>query len=667
VKFTTIGMIFVFLTVSSGTSGEELSLDAQRRIIENYMHLTGQRPAPTLALSVTGTPRDYPEKCGTPVILQFQRNYDKFDRGLLGALGPQLRERPQLGYYHDTPGGNIRIYFNVSGSNAAYQAGVDSDGDGAPDYVEAIGLIADSIYSNMVDSMGYPPPIVDSGCIGGGDGRVDIYLMSLPPGYYGATYRDSTCATDPSGRQFPCWVEIDHDFQHLPEYVGRPLDAARVTLAHELFHTSHFAMDATEDIVWFEMSATWMEEELYDDINDYYLLDEYFFNYPTRSIQSVQDAHHYASVFFPIYLTEKYGADIIQAIWLQAALLGPGPDFLLSFDQMIILTSDTTANLNTAFAEFAVWNFFTGPYADQAPNGIGYSEKENYDFIPLDSMDLHRSYPATVSIDDNSFSPQINAATYLRLENLVALDNDSPLGLFAFFRDAVTISWGVSGIFQLESDPDSHLVVTDTVLDWGGGLFIDSILDSLKVDSIFVDSFEYIFEPLLYRPSRYRSATIAFSPTTFNPGVYQPGDRIGLSYATADSSILDQSLVDLPSGVLSPYPNPAVVADMGGAGLTFRFQSPTGESSYPIYGTALLLVDLFTVAGENVRTLEGIFVEEDRTGTYRTGIYEAAWDMRNQAGRDVASGVYLAYARLYRDPKKSLLLAEDRVKIAVIR
>jgi hypothetical protein len=130
---------------------------------------------------------------------------------------------------------------------------------------------------------------------------------------------------------------------------------------------------------------------------------------------------------------------------------------------------------------------------------------------------------------------------------------------------------------------------------------------------------------------------------------------------------IDSSLLNVPSAVLAPYPNPAVVSEMGGSGLTFRFRLPTDSTTYPAYPTAYLLVDLFTVAGERVKTVEGVFVGEDRTGEHREGVYEAQWNMRNDGGNEVASGVYLACARLFESSDKKSLLAEDRVKVAVIR
>ena len=110
-----------------------------------------------------------------------------------------------------------------------------------------------------------------------------------------------------------------------------------------------------------------------------------------------------------------------------------------------------------------------------------------------------------------------------------------------------------------------------------------------------------------------------------------------------------------------------MASELAGEGVTFRFQVGTDETTTPIRQSAYLLVDVYSIAGERVKTVEGEFAGDDRTGEHRSGIFEAKWDMRNEGGDDVASGVYLAYARLYEGPYKRELLAEDHVKVALIR
>lgn len=658
-KFPVILSLLLAMTASAVAADDALSIVDQERIIKDYMYVTGQG-GQTLATEWEHEHDDY--KCGTPAVLEFMQNYDKLDSRMLGALGVEFASRPTLSSYFDPPGGHVRIHYEMDPGNVnvVWKYNVDDNNDGIPDYVYKVGLAADSAYEFIFDKLGYKAPIPDTFCTTGEDALLDIYLRNLPSIYYGVTFNDTACTNSPDQREAAVWIELDNDYQGLTEYKNRPLAAARVTLAHEIFHASHFAMDATEDIAWYEMSAVWMEEQQYDQINDFYYLLPTFFAEPRVSIQSIEGVHHYASCVFPMYLSEVYGQSIIKYIWENAAV-PLGHDWLLSIDRAVDSASRAncevavgevcdSACLASALRDFYIWNYFTGPYASQAPEGIGYSEADSFAYYDLDSMSRHTSYPYFISYNSNPFRPQYNGASYVRFENLESLiAEDSMLSVYVFAIDSDSIpslTWGVSAICQLRDDPEKHEIFRDTTSDWnfaGGGLFLDSVLGPIDA-------------------RRYRTVTVVFTPSTPAPARYAPNTYLPLGYAVS----LDSRIIagQMPS-VLSPYPNPAVVAEMGGNDLTFRFQTFTDSVGAPLTEQAYMVVDLYTVAGEHITSFEGY--ADVRTGGTPYGAFEIGWDMNNRAGKAVASGVYLAYARLYDSEDKAVLLAEDNVKVAVIR
>ena len=716
--------LFGILAASLSVAAD-LTLEQQRGIIERYMYATGQTPTPPASLVNPATGRPLPGKCATPAILDFQRNFDRLDRRLMQALGVEDVARPVRDTSYGVPGGHTLIHYDTVGENAPWQVRVDSDNDGVPDYVESVAMIADSCYVHEVEKLGYPRPLVDSLCTNGGDERLDIYIDSLGEGQYGATYSEFGCPGVTTQHQ-GAWIVIDRDFQQLPAYENRPLDGARVTLAHEIFHSIQFNIDITEHVTWMEMSAVWMEEEIYDQINDYYLFDYIFFDNPRAALQDTTISFHmYEAVFFPIYLSEKYGAGAIKEVWLHAEALGDDvarPDYLRAIDSVVVLASQDPANaqyrclcrddnggqcldsvlirqdLASAMAEFAVWNFFTGPYASQAPNGIGYSEAAYYSSIPLDSIDIRRVYP-TSTVTEPALPPAPNGAAYIRLENLQSVNFDSLLTMFIYPDSRAIVRWGVTGIFQMEEQPDSHVVVSEVVDAWETWVCLDSVCDSMNGGNCVTWS---CVDSALY-PGRYlgdmigewvctdgqfgttlpcgpstcsdsvrviglqplRSLTLIMTPSTPNFGPYPLG-HIPINFFMYDSSHVDLRLADLAPAVLTPYPNPAVVSEMGGQELAFRFRASTDSLSFASLTNPILQLDIYSVAGELVRTLEVPF-GDDRYGPRPGGGYEIGWDMKNQAGKDVASGVYLAIARLFEDGRRKIQLAEKQVKVAVIR
>ncbi len=727
----------VILAAALSIAAEDLTLEQQRGIIERYMYVTGQTPPAPASLVDQAARAERPEKCGTPAILDFERNRDRLDRGLMQAMGVLPASRPVCDTSYGVPGGYTLIHYDTSGAAAPWQVRVDEDHDGVPDYVESLAMIADSCYVHEVDTLGYPRPLNDSFCREGGDARVDIYIDSMRAGMYGTTDSEADCDSATYLHQ-GAWITIDRDFQQIPQYRGRPLDAARVTLAHELFHTIQFNINVSEHVTWMEMTAVWMEEEIYDQINDYYLYDSLFFFNPRTSLQDTIDTYHkYQAVVFPIYLSEKYGRDIIKAVWHRSEAFDYGWNYLKAVDSMVDSASQSPAhaeyrclcrdnngdqclemdtlpirqNLASAMAEFAVWNFFTGPYAAQAPNGIGYSEGSHYSSIPLDSLDIRREYPTCTTADppctiaDPTLLPSPNGTAYIRLENIQAMNLDSLLSMYVVPEPDPVLRWGVTAIYQLENQPDSYVVVSDVVdtfKTWActdsvsadcsswictdstlyqGGRFLGDMLgdwtclrckdpvscvcplDSPRVCS---DTTTCADSARVINLHSYRSVTLVLTPSTRIVGPFLFGNLVPVKFGIFNRSTVDENLVDLTPAVLTPYPNPAVVSEMNGQELVFRYRASTDSLSFAATTNPILELEIYTVAGELVRTMEVPF-GDDRYGPRPGGGYDIGWDMKNQSGKDVASGVYLAIARLFDGGHRKLQLVEKQVKVAVIR
>jgi hypothetical protein len=107
---------------------------------------------------------------------------------------------------------------------------------------------------------------------------------------------------------------------------------------------------------------------------------------------------------------------------------------------------------------------------------------------------------------------------------------------------------------------------------------------------------------------------------------------------------------------------------MGNQPLVFRFRVPTDSTSFQVSTIVTLKVDLFSVSGELVRSIVTEFDGDTRNSPDPGGTVEATWDMKNQSGKDVASGVYLAVGRLtYVDQTGASVEHVDKTKVAVIR
>lgn len=290
-----------------------------------------------------------PTKCSFGIVNQVKLNYDKFSPLQKAAL-IKLLQRPGLDTSFVTPKGHFRIHYN--------KTGVD-----APGYdLNLLALAADSSYSYEVNFLGYPAPPKDFG--EGGDDLYDIYILNLSSDY-GYTEFDKLITAD----KYTSYMVIDNDFSG-SNYYTHGIDAARVTVAHELHHGIQIGnyIYRQSDNYYYELTSTAMEEFVYNSINDYYYYMPSYFRNPQRAFSSNDG---YNTAVWNIFLRENFGMEIIKRIWE----LMPVNRAIESVSAAI---QERQSNLKVEFNKFALWNYFTG---SRAVTGKYYSEADNYPLI----------------------------------------------------------------------------------------------------------------------------------------------------------------------------------------------------------------------------------------------------------------------------------------------
>ena len=191
----------------------------------------------------------------------------------------------------------------------------DSDGDRVPNAVEQTLAIARHVHSTYVDS-GYRRPDSD-GTRGGRRGKVDIYLADLGGiGLYGYCTTDQRRAPRGTYNRW-AYCAVDDDFASTQFPANTPEENRQVTLAHEYHHAVQFAYDFFEDSWFMEATATWVEDEVYDGIDD----NRQFLPYGQLGQPGVPldtfsagGSHQYGNWLFFRYLTERWdGRDGLPA------------------------------------------------------------------------------------------------------------------------------------------------------------------------------------------------------------------------------------------------------------------------------------------------------------------------------------------------------------------
>jgi hypothetical protein len=357
-------------------------------------------------------------KCGTPVLAGI---YLLEYRGI--ELPASLQEDRPTTLPLTFGGVHVLVHYTDVGPDSVYQASVDTlPADGVPDFVNRISEIFEYVWeieTGNPDSgfLGFNPPISDDGR--GGDNRFDVYVLNLGAGYYGFTAPEGFAGQ----YQVASFIELENDFSGTI-YQSRPVDGVMVTAAHEFFHAIQFGYDALEfdfddagnpDTYkpwWLEASAVWVEEIVYDDLNDYLNYLPYFYNYPWMNLGTFSYTpgdprayHPYASCVWPVYLTEKHGIDIIKEIWEGCAVV-PGYNTLIVTNDALTARS---SSLDEGFTEFSIWNYYTGVRA----NPVNYYS-EGASFPEVDpSMVFSNLTSVPVSIGDPPDPPEHLGANYI--------------------------------------------------------------------------------------------------------------------------------------------------------------------------------------------------------------------------------------------------------------
>lgn len=395
-------------------------IDRETALLNKAFALFGpERLAPQFQSDTAG-----PSKCATPVVLEIQAAWEDLSPVAQKILAPYI-QRPPTQHAFNSPGGLFKIHYDTSGPHAVFQPYKDSDpDDGIPDYVNRCAEIFDHVWTMQVDTLGYDVPPSDG--TKGGDARYDVYLRHQP-GAYGVAFPEDHSSQYPGRNAWTSYIYVD------PTYDGfgysDPLDPLSVTAAHELFHAIQFAYNLGAGTWYMEISSVWMEDVLYDEVNDYRAYLRSFYDLPEVSLDSSEPSlHQYGSCVWNFFLAESYGTDIVRQIWEECITSSP----VSGFNAVIALYGSSR---DEAFRQFTVWNYLTGPRA----NGSHPHYEEASDFPSVYAAEGYSTYPVfdgTVAYGD---LPDHLASNYVRFSS-----DGSPGDLKIFFTGEDRFNWRVS-------------------------------------------------------------------------------------------------------------------------------------------------------------------------------------------------------------------------------
>jgi hypothetical protein len=254
-----------------------------------------------------------------------------------------------------TPYCSARVCVHYVATTGDAPPPASTDGDTIPDYVQTTAAVLGNVWNQEVAGLGYRAPLPDRGTTPAGTGqdegpdtKLDVYLGDIgKDGYYGYAATDR-----PNRETSSAYLVLDDDFGDFsgPATPGQLL---RVTAAHEFFHIVQFAYDQFEDGWFMEATATWMEERVYDSVNDNrQFLPASAMAIPARSLDyPLTTSTAYGNWIFFEFLSSRLGTTLVRSMWSRAASDGVYSTVAIS---RALRAKGTT--LRARFAGFAAGN-----------------------------------------------------------------------------------------------------------------------------------------------------------------------------------------------------------------------------------------------------------------------------------------------------------------------
>ena len=251
---------------------------------------------------------------------------------------------------------------------------VDENNNGIPDRIEKIAAAFELSYQTQIQQLGYShPPSMKNG-----SAPYHIYVVDLH-NQFARTVSSDLDSNVWEQTNVSSFILFDNDFEGPGFHISGD-DAIKVTAAHEFFHAIQLGyVFRKKDAFFYEMTAVWMETQVFKQIHNYLYYLDYFFSAPDIPLNGISFTipnvmkHVYGGCIFGFYIEENFGTAAIRNIWEQM----PNKKALEAAAHLFNGHGSTFEN---EFVNFAKWNYFTG---SRALTGYGYSNSEKFPLVSV--------------------------------------------------------------------------------------------------------------------------------------------------------------------------------------------------------------------------------------------------------------------------------------------
>ena len=319
----------------------------------------------------------------------------------------------------------VLVWYTTRGEHAVKSA--SSRADHVPNDVATVAAVTSDALARYA-AMGFRTPLSDSlapECgSNGGDARFDVYLMNMRGADGMAVPESGRCVSD-SPKQCASYLVAKSNYAEY--YESAELGIVTV-LPHETFHAVQNAYDTDLDRFWAEGSAQWATKVLDPSLTDLERNLPAFFSQSSRSLDAppsgVTSAFLYGSAIWPVFLSERFGDDIVRSVLEREAQQG---EPAISATDAVLRTLQTS--LADEFPLFAAWNAATGSRAGSA----GYANALHYPEVDVAEL----ANPSSKAITSGLASFYYHTRTDAPMQVLLETDDARNRGLLVPFEQGL--------------------------------------------------------------------------------------------------------------------------------------------------------------------------------------------------------------------------------------
>tara|TARA_B100001250_G_scaffold412990_1_gene445707 strand:- start:775 stop:2433 length:1659 start_codon:yes stop_codon:yes gene_type:complete len=275
------------------------------------------------------------------------------------------------------------------------------------DYVTNMSVVFEEVWTFYIDSMGFEPPPLNPN---NDHDLYEIYIEYLSPAYFGLTFGQG------SGESCYGFIKMRNSYKASQFSDHTVLENIQVTAVHEFFHSIQFGYNCYEKFWFMEASATWSEDELYDNINDFYRYIPNFFSNPNHAI-GTEGTFMYGTCIFFQYIDEHLGGrETIRKSWeysrdyasplndisflaIDAALRQNNFSFEIAYNQMRIANQILSSSENAGVYSYEEADGYLTVVSPPPKEDYFFFEKGDIESIEKFSLQLYESHYYSITTE----------------------------------------------------------------------------------------------------------------------------------------------------------------------------------------------------------------------------------------------------------------------------